>query len=192
MEAVPMPAVRLRYLGGTACTVPHRYKHNWGDDFIHYPITDAQGITQQATFVQVVGGPDPLVLGLVDNSNKVYSRPLYAEPQVREASKPHYTPEDMYAFVGGHSNQHRMDRAVNELKDVGLKAELTRYRAYKHEAERMEQRLHALAQALGRVQGELTRCKFRLEMANVLDQVTERQEAWVGGIGPTRHCGRHS
>ncbi|KAH9015718.1 hypothetical protein EDB84DRAFT_1567582 [Lactarius hengduanensis] len=63
----------------------------------------------------------------------------------------------MYAFVGGHSNQHRVDRAVNELKDVSLKAELHRYRAYKREAERMEQRLHALSQALGGVQGESQR-----------------------------------
>ncbi|KAH8985898.1 hypothetical protein EDB92DRAFT_1949557 [Lactarius akahatsu] len=191
-EAAPMPAVCLQYLGGTARTAPHGYKHNWGDDFVHYPITNTQGVTCQATFVQVVRGPDPLVLGLVDDSNKVYSRPLYAELQVREAGKPHYSPEDMYAFVGGHSNQHCMDRAVNELKDVGLKAELTHYHTYKHEAERMEQRLHALTQALGGVQGELMRCKFRLEMANMLDQVMERQEAWVGGIGPTWRCGCRS
>ncbi|KAH9012892.1 hypothetical protein EDB85DRAFT_2158625 [Lactarius pseudohatsudake] len=129
---------------------------------------------------------------LLDDSNKVYTRPLYAEPQVREAGKPHYAPEDMYAFVGGHSNQHRVDRAVNELKDTSLKAELTRYRAYKHEAERMEQRLHALAQALGGVQGELTRSKFRLEMANTWDRITEAQEGWMGGIGPTRRRGRRS
>jgi len=98
----------------------------------------------------------------------------------------------MYAFVGGHANQHRVDRTINELRDVGVKAELLRYRSYKYEAERMEQRLHALSQALGGVQGELTRCKFRMEMANVLDRITERQQAWMGGIGPTRRRGRRS
>ncbi|KAH8988255.1 hypothetical protein EDB92DRAFT_1817662 [Lactarius akahatsu] len=169
-EAAPLLAVHLQYLGGSAHTAPHSYKHNRGDDFIHYPITDTQGVTHQATFIQVVRGLDPLILGLVDDSNKVYSCLLYAEPQVQEAGKPHYSPEDMLHLVSSHSNQHWVDRVVNKLKDVGVKAELTCYRTYKHEAERMEQRLHTLAQVLGGVQGELTQCKFWLEMANVLGQ----------------------
>ncbi|KAH9009809.1 hypothetical protein EDB84DRAFT_1570984 [Lactarius hengduanensis] len=136
-DAAPYPAARLQYLGGSARHAPYGYKHNRGADFVHYPITDAAGNTSQATYVQCI------------------SKPLYAEPQVREAGKPHYLPEDMHAFVGGHSNQHRVDRTVNELKDVSLKAELHRYRAYKREAERIEQRLHALSQALGGVQGEV-------------------------------------
>ncbi|KAH9019781.1 hypothetical protein EDB85DRAFT_2153517 [Lactarius pseudohatsudake] len=191
-SVTPHPHVRLRYIGGSTRHAPHRYKHNQGEDFINYPITDAQGVTRQVTFIQVVMGPDPLVLGLMDDSEKVYSRPLYAEPKVLEKGKPHYAPEDMYAFVGGHSNQHCVDRAVNELKDTSLKAELTRYRAYKREAERMEQRLHTLAQALGGVQGEITRSKFRLEMADSWDRITEVQEGWMGGIGPTRRRGHRS
>ncbi|KAH9010100.1 hypothetical protein EDB85DRAFT_2161867 [Lactarius pseudohatsudake] len=167
------PAVRLRYLGGGNGGQPPRgYKHNRGKDFVHYPITNAQGVMRQATFVQVIMGPDPQILALMADSDKVYTRPLYAEPQVREAGKPHYAPEDMYAFVGGHSNQHQVDRT--------------------HEAEWMEQRLHALAQALGGVQGELTRSKFRLGMANTWDRITEAQEGWMGGIGPTWRRGRRS
>ncbi|KAH9037628.1 hypothetical protein EDB85DRAFT_2142326 [Lactarius pseudohatsudake] len=133
VEDAPQPAVHLRFLSGNGRHAPHGYKHNRGEDFIHYPITDVQGVTWQATFVQAIMGPGP------------------AEVQVRKAGKPHYAPEDMYAFMGGHSNQHRVDRAVNELKDVSLKAEL----------------------ALGGVQGELTRSKFRLEMANTWDRITE-------------------
>jgi hypothetical protein len=191
-DVAPYPAARLRYLGGNARIPPHGYKHNRGEDFIHYPITTGRGGTAQATYVQVMMTPDPLVIALAEDSDKVYSKPLYAEPQVREAGKPHYLAEDMYAFVGGHANQHRVDRAVNELHDVSLKAELHRYRAYKAEAERMEQRLHALSQALGSVQGEVARSKFRLEMANTWDRITEKQEGWMGGVGPTRRRGRRS
>ncbi|KAH8993100.1 hypothetical protein EDB83DRAFT_2534740 [Lactarius deliciosus] len=96
--------------------------------------------------------PDPLILTLASDSDKTFSKPLYAKPQVREQGKPHYTPEETYSLIRGHANQHRLDTVVNALHDVGLKAELHRYREYRHKAERIEQRLHALAQALGGVQ----------------------------------------
>src|SRR6202012_5322478 len=142
-DAPPLhPTLHLHHLTGPARAAPHGYTHNRGDKFIHFPITEVvngQAVTRQIAFHQVVMNADPLVLGLLEDSEKVYSKPLYAEPQVREAGKPHYPNEEMYSLVRGHSHQHRIDRAIAELKDMGLKAELHRYRTYKHEAHRMEQ-----------------------------------------------------
>src|SRR6202012_2257432 len=165
-DAPPLhPTLRLRHLTGPARAAPHGYVHNRGDKFIHFPITEVvngQAVTRQIAFHQVVMNADPLVLGLVEDSEKVYSKPLYAEPQVREAGKPHYAQEDMMIFAGGWHDRPRLDRAISELRDLGLKAELHRYRTYAYEAERIEQRLQQLAKALGEMRGEIARCKFRL------------------------------
>ncbi|KAH9160292.1 hypothetical protein EDB89DRAFT_2082058 [Lactarius sanguifluus] len=221
-----IPTAILQRRLGSSHIAPAGYIHNRGDKFVHFPITDAQGVemstsdtreyeysseisevvlvldsysrrqvlgvTTQAPYIQVVMNPDPIVLALAVDSDKTYSKPLYAEPHVRERGKPQYTPAEMHALSGGHSNQHRTDLAVNMLKDTSLKAELHRYRNYRTEAERLEQRLHALSEALGAAQSELARSKFRLEMADIYNRVGEVQEGWSGGIGPTRRRGRRS
>ncbi|KAH9008639.1 hypothetical protein EDB85DRAFT_2164076 [Lactarius pseudohatsudake] len=83
----------------------------------------------------------------------------------------------MFALAAGHSDRHRIDRAINELHDVSVKAELHRYRSYVQEAERLEQRLHHLVQALGETKGEVACSKFRLEMADVMDRIDKKQMA---------------
>ncbi|KAH9052799.1 hypothetical protein EDB87DRAFT_1691449 [Lactarius vividus] len=151
----PFPLFRLRQtaLGPP----PHGYKYNRGEDFVHYPVTDGQGVTRQVTYVQVIMGADPIVLGLIPDSEKVYSQPLYAEPHVKATGKEQYPQEDMALFAGGYHDRPRLDRAIGELHDVSLRAEVHRYRSYAYEAERMEQRLHQLAAALGGIKGELAR-----------------------------------
>ncbi|KAH9062662.1 hypothetical protein EDB87DRAFT_1681794 [Lactarius vividus] len=84
---------------------------------------------------------DPIVLGLVEDSKKVYSQPLYAEPQVKATGRYHDCP--------------CFNCAINELHNVSLKAKVHRYQAYAYEAERMKQWLHQLAATLGGVKGEL-------------------------------------
>ncbi|KAH9016730.1 hypothetical protein EDB85DRAFT_2155681 [Lactarius pseudohatsudake] len=193
IDAPPLhPTIRLQRRLGSAAKPPTGYKVNKADDFVHYLITDAQGITRQAAYVQVVMAADPRVIALVDDSDKVYSKPLYAEPMVRERGKPHYTPEDLVMFAVGHANRHRVDMAVNELRDVSAKAELHRFRAYTQEAERIEQHLHHLALTLGEVKGELARSKFRLEMADIVERIGEKQQGWMGGVRSVRRRGRRS
>ncbi|KAH8981474.1 hypothetical protein EDB86DRAFT_3087068 [Lactarius hatsudake] len=134
---------------------PYGYVHNWGDKFVHFPITDAQGVTTQALYVQVIMTADPIVLALAADSDKTFSKPLYVEPQVHEHGKPHYGELETHTLAAGHANQHCLDTAVNKLKDIRLKAELHRFCMLKRKAERIEQRLHALAQALGGIQGDV-------------------------------------
>ncbi|KAH9170672.1 hypothetical protein EDB89DRAFT_2071705 [Lactarius sanguifluus] len=70
---------------------------------------------------------DPLVLVLVEDSDKVFSKALYAELHVKEVGKPIYPREDMFLFKDGYYDRPRLDRAVNELRDVSVKAEIHRY-----------------------------------------------------------------
>ncbi len=65
----------------TSCDkVPPGFKQNLGDHFISFPITDAGGEIRQVEYVQVILHPNPIVIGLRNDSDKVYTKPLYAVP----------------------------------------------------------------------------------------------------------------
>ncbi|KAH9067676.1 hypothetical protein EDB87DRAFT_1678000 [Lactarius vividus] len=166
---------------------PHGYRYNHGEDFVHYPINDGQGRTRQAAYVQVIMGSDPIVLGLVEDSEKVYSQPLYAEPHVKATGKEQYPQEDMHLFAGGYHDRPRLDRAIGELHDVSLKAEVHCYRAYAYEAERMEQQLHQLAAALRGVKAELGRSitSKGQQGATVRTAHSERTQVTTSGFAAT-------
>ncbi len=60
--------------------VPLGFKPNHGEDYIAFPITGPEGDVKQAEYVQVILHPNPIVIGLRDDSDKVYAQPLYAVP----------------------------------------------------------------------------------------------------------------
>jgi len=61
-------------------TVPAGFKRNNGDHFIPFPIKEPNGEMKQVEYVQTILHLNPIVVGLCDNSDKVYSKPLYASP----------------------------------------------------------------------------------------------------------------
>jgi len=70
--------------------VPLGFKPNCGDNFISFPITSPEGDIRQAEYVQVILHPNPIVVGLRDDSDKVYTKPLYAAPIFHYDGKPVY------------------------------------------------------------------------------------------------------
>ncbi len=74
----------------TRLMVPPGFQRNDGDHFVLFPITSPDGDTRQAQYVQVVMHPNPFVIGLRDDSEKVYTAPLYAAPIFHYDSKPVY------------------------------------------------------------------------------------------------------
>ncbi len=70
--------------------VPPGFKPNLGDNFVSFPITDTDGTVQQAEYVQVILHPNPIVIGLRNNSSKIFTKPLYAVPVFHYDGKPVY------------------------------------------------------------------------------------------------------
>ncbi|KAH8977124.1 hypothetical protein EDB86DRAFT_3084799 [Lactarius hatsudake] len=177
---------RPLYRGALQMDVPSTSHHT---AVLNHQLSDScfvpygYGVTTQAPYIQVIMTADPLVLALTADSDKTFSKPLYTEPQVRERGKPHYGELKMHALAAGHANQHYLDMAVNELHNVGLKAELHHFRSLKQEAERVEQHLHALTQALGGLQGDMAHCKFRLEMVDIHNWWTQCRRVGLEGLG---------
>src|SRR6266702_75924 len=60
---------------------PIGFNPNWGIHYIDYPIRlPSKPTTQQAHYTQAIMAPNPLVIALRKDSDKVFSKPLYASP----------------------------------------------------------------------------------------------------------------
>ncbi len=107
---------------------PPGFHHNHGDHFILYPIQGPHDMeVKQAQYVQTIMGPNPLVIGLRDNTDKVYSKPLYANPIYSFGSKPVYTIQELGVLKTDAESWNHMDRMVERLRDPSLKAEVHRF-----------------------------------------------------------------
>jgi len=75
---------------------PIGFKCNEGANYIDYPICQGRReVMQQAQYVQAIMTPSPIIVGLCDNMDKVYSKPLYATPIYQYDGKPTYTTADL-------------------------------------------------------------------------------------------------
>jgi len=68
---------------------PPGFHLNAGPRYIPCPIR-TNGVTRQAKYIQTIMGPNPMVLGVIDESDLVYPRPLYATPLLTFARRPIY------------------------------------------------------------------------------------------------------
>src|SRR6266702_5067076 len=75
--------------------VPAGFEPNNGDHFISFPIKGLDGNVKQAEYVQVILHPSPIVVRLHNDSNKVYTQPLYAAPVFHYNGKPVYKAQEL-------------------------------------------------------------------------------------------------
>jgi len=162
------PAVNWRV------NVPPGFHLNMGPRYIPCPIR-TNGVTRQAKYVQVIMGPNPLVLGVIDESDLVYPRPLYATPFLTFARRPIYPQEDLDVLTEGHADQSIVDRCARDLGDESVIAEIHRFRVLTQEGERIEARIIELEKAFGDVQALKLGSIRRMEMADVTARLEERR-----------------
>ncbi len=95
------------------CNAPIRFKRNEGVNYIDYPICQGRGkATQQAQYMQAIMAPSPIVIGLHDDTDKVYSKPLYASPIYKYDGKPTYTTAELDVLKVDVEGRDLMDRMV--------------------------------------------------------------------------------
>ncbi len=75
---------------------PIGFNPNRGDHYIDYPIClPHESTTQQAHYTQAIMAPNPLVIAFCKDSDKVFSKPLYASPVYAFDGKPTYATEEL-------------------------------------------------------------------------------------------------
>ncbi len=118
---------------------PIRFNPNRGVHYIDYPIRlPNKSTTQQAHYMQAIMAPNPLVIALCQDSDKVFSKPLYASPVYAFDGKPTYVTGELDYLKADAQGRELTDRLIDREGDLSLKAEVHRFRMLTTELERME------------------------------------------------------
>jgi len=174
--------------------VPLGFKPNCGDNFIAFPITSPEGDVKQAEYVQVILHPNPIVVGLRDDSDKVYTKPLYAAPIFHYNGKPVYKAQQLEALKSGAEGQEQTDRMIHRLNDPSLAAEVHRFRVTSQELGRLEEAIAESEDRWGEIASMHCRTIRRLEMANALARIQDQDGGLVDDalmvVGSSEQRGR--
>jgi len=112
---------------------------NRGAHYIDYPIRLPNELTtQQAHYTQAIMAPNLLVIALCKDSDKVFSKPLYASPVYAFDGKPTYVMGELDYLKADVQGQEFTDWLIDREGDLSLKAEVHRFRMVTSELERME------------------------------------------------------
>ncbi len=174
--------------------VPLGFKPNRGSDFISFPITDPDGNVKQAEYVQVILHPNPIVVGLRDDSDKVYTKPLYTAPVFHYDGKPVYQAEQLKKLKLGAEGQEQTDRMIRRLNDPSLEAEIHRFHIMGQELGRLEGAIAESEDQWGEIAGMHCRTIRWLEMVDTLLRIQDQDEGLVDDVlrmAEDERCGRH-
>ncbi len=120
-------------------------------------------------------GPNPIVLGVIDESDLVYPWPLYATPFLTFAHQPIYPQEDLDVLTAEHTDHPVVDRCAKDLGDESVIVEIHRFRTLTQEGDRIEARIIELEKAFGDVQALKLGSIRHMEMADMMARLEERR-----------------
>ncbi len=103
--------------------MPLGFHLNAGPQYLPCPIT-VRGVMHQAKYIQVIMGPNPMVLGIIDKSNLVYPQPLYVTPILTFTQCPIYPQEDLDVLTAEHTDHAIINRCAKDLGDESVIAEI--------------------------------------------------------------------
>ncbi len=162
--------------------VPLGFQPNLRDHFISYPIKGLDGDVKQVEYVQVILHPNPIVVGLRNDSDKVYTKPLYAAPIFHYDGKPVYCAEQLERLKMGVEGQDQTDQMICHLNDPSLTAEVHHFRMLVQELERLEEAIAESEDCWGELVGMHCKTTRRLEMADVLLRIQDQDDGLVDDV----------
>ncbi len=162
--------------------VPPGFKLNSGDHFISFPIMGLDDNTQQVEYVQVILHLNPIIIGLRNDSDKLFTKPLYAAPIFHYDGKPMYQAEQLEKLKLGAEGQDQMDRMIRRLNNPSLMAEVHRYCVMAQELEQIEEAIAETEDQWGELTGMHCKTIRRLEMVDALARIQDQDEGLVDDI----------
>jgi len=159
---------------------PPGFYHNQGDQFIHYPIKAThEDEMKQAQYVQTIMGPNPLVIGLRDNTNKVYSTPLYTAPIYHFNSKLVYMVQELEVLKTDVEECNCMDHMLHHLHNPSLTIEVHQFCVLTNELNHMEEVLVSNKEQWGHLAAAKLGAIRRLEMADANKRINANNQGFV-------------
>jgi len=130
-------------------------------------------------YVQVILHLSPIVVGLCNDSSKIFTKPLYAAPIFHYDGKPVYWAELLAKLKIGAEGQDQMDRMIRRLNDPSLAAEVHQFRVMAQKLERLEESIAESKDRWGELAGQHCRTIRRLEMADALARIQDQDDGLV-------------
>jgi len=182
-----MPAVMQR-------REPLGFNTNDGVNYIDCPICLPHEMpTQQAHYMQAIMAPNLLVVALRTDSNKVFSKPLYASPVYKFEGKPTYATAELDYLKADTQGWKMTDRLIDRMHDISLKAEIHHFRVITAELDWMEQILVENEDAWGQLAAAKLGVIRRLEMADAVKHINAMNDGFMDDalrINEEILCGR--
>ena len=139
-------------------------------------------MTKQAEYVQVIMHPNPFVIGLRDDSEKVYTTSLYTAPIFHYDGKPVYKAQELEFLKMEAEGREQMDRMLKRLNDPSLVAEVHRFRVMTQEITRLEESIAEGEDHWGELAAMQCKTIRRLEMADALNRIKDQDEGMVDDV----------
>jgi len=159
---------------------PIRFNTNDGVNYIDYPIhLPHETTTRQVHYTQAIMAPNPLVVALRTDTDKVFSKPLYAVLMYKFEGKPTYPVASMDYLKADAEGREMMDRLIERMKDISLKAEIHCFHVITVELDRMEQVLVENEEAWGQLASAKLGAIQRLEMADAIECINSMNDGFV-------------
>jgi len=162
---------------------PIGFYPNRGPHYIDYPIRlPNESTTQQAHYTQAIMAPNPLVIALRKDLDKVFSKPLYASPVYAFDGKPTYATGELDYLKADAQGREFTDRLIDREGDLSLKAEVHRFWMITNELERMETVLVENEEAWGQLATAKLGTIRRLEMADAKERINANNQGFVDDV----------
>ncbi len=160
-------------------TVLAGFQRNDGDHFIPFPIKEPNGDTRQAEYVQMILHPNPIVVGLRDDSDKVYSKPLYTSPIYHYDRKPVYTAQELEVLKADAEGKGQTDHMIHHLHNPLLTAEIHHFHMVSQELNHVEEAMVDNEDQWGELAVMKLKTIRRLEMADALQRIQEQDDRLI-------------
>ncbi len=129
--------------------------------------------------MQAIMAPNPLVIALRTDSDKVFSKPLYALPVYAFDGKPTYATGELDYLKADAAGREFTDRLINREGDLSLKAEVHRFCMITAELERMERVLVENEEAWGQLAAAKLGVIRWLEMADMRARINANNQGFI-------------
>ncbi len=158
------------------------FQRNDRDHFISFPIREVNGDVKQAEYVQVILHPNPIIIGLRDDSDKVYTQPLYTAPIFHYNGKPVYRAQELEILKMEAEGKEQTDRMISRLLDPSLTVEIHRFRMMSQELGHLEEAIAESEDWWGELAAMQCKTIRRLEMADALARIKDTDEGLVDDV----------
>ena len=177
-DADPLPTWEAAGLA----TPPDGYKVNRGAAYYPLEVMREDGVACIANFVKVKWSSNPIICGRFKGDSAVYFDYLHAIPVVQSQPIRTYTANEMSFYKESHPLAEEVDDAIEWLRDVSLKAELTCWRNEGSRLDRIVYEMEQLDTEKWKLQMSHAGTTRRLAGAKLDDRVKRANRGKVGDL----------